>query len=56
MPIRYTVKELRSIKIKKVLAFASVTVAFLASAAGIVFAIKGVDETMGFIKNLLSRF
>jgi len=36
MPIRYTVKELRSIKRKKVLAFASVTVGFFASAAGIV--------------------
>lgn len=56
MPIRYTVKELRSIKIKTVLAFASVTVVFLASAAGIVFAIKGVDETMGFVKSVLSRF
>jgi len=56
MPIRYTVKELRIIKIKKVLAFASVTVGFLASAAGIVFSIKGVDETMGFAENLLSRF
>jgi len=56
MPIRYTVKELRIIKIKKVLAFTSVTVGFLASAAGIVFSIKGVDETMGFAENLLSRF
>ena len=56
MPIRYTVKELRSIKIKKVLAVTSVTVVFLASAAGIVFAIKGVDETTSFIENLLSRF
>ena len=36
MPIRYTVKELRRIKIKKVLALTSVTVVFLASAAGIV--------------------
>jgi len=56
MPIRYTVKELRRIKIKRVLAFTSVTVGFLASAAGIVLAIKGVDETMGFAENLLSRF
>jgi len=56
MPIRYTVKELRRIKIKKVLALTSVTVVFLASAAGIVFAIKGVDETTSFVKNVLSRF
>lgn len=56
MPIRYTVKELRSIKIKKVLALTSVTAGFLASAAGIVFAIKGVDAMIGFAKNLLSRF
>jgi len=55
MPIRYTVRELRRIKIKKILAFSSVTVGFLASAAGIIFAIKGVDETMGFVENLLSR-
>jgi polysaccharide chain length determinant protein (PEP-CTERM system associated) len=56
MPIRYTVKELRRIKIKKILAFSSVTLSFLASAAGIIFAIKGVDETMSFVENLLSRF
>ena len=56
MPIRYTVKELRRMKIKNVLALTSVTVGFLASAAGIIFAIKGVDETMSFAKNLLSRF
>ena len=56
MPIRYTVKELRRIKIKTVLAFTSVAIGFFASAAGIVFAIKGVDVTVGYFKDVLSRF
>ncbi len=55
MPIRYTVKELRRIKIKKILAFTSVTVFFLASAAGIIFTIKGVDATVDFFRRFLSN-
>jgi len=56
MPIRYTEKELRRIKRKNILAFASVTVGFVASAVGIVVAIKGVDVTMSYFKDVLSRF
>ena len=53
MPIRYTQRELKSIKRKKVLAFASVAVGFILSATGIVFAVKGVEATLNFLKKIL---
>jgi hypothetical protein len=53
MPIRYSQSELRHIKIKKALIFASVTVGFILSAVGIVFATKGVDKTVEFLKKIL---
>jgi len=53
MPIRYTQKELKSIKWKKVLAFASVGIGFILSAVGIVLAIKGIDATLNFLKKIL---
>ena len=56
MPIRYTEKELRHIKRKKILAFASVTVGFLISAAGIVFATKGMDAAINFFKDAFAEF
>jgi len=52
MPIRYTQRELKSIKRKKVLAFASVGIGFILSAVAIVSAIKGIDKTMDFIKDI----
>jgi hypothetical protein len=55
MPIRYTQKELKSIKWKKVLAFASVGIGFILSAVGIVLAIKGPDATMNFIKDIFAK-
>jgi len=55
MPIRYTERELRSIKRKKVLAFTSVAIGFIMSAAGIVLATKGVDKTLSFINKMLER-
>ncbi|NVM25485.1 MAG: protein GumC [Desulfobacterales bacterium] len=55
MPIRYTQRELKSIKWKKVLAFASVGIGFILSAVGIVLAIKGPDATLNFIKNILAK-
>jgi len=53
MPIRYAERELKSIKRKKILAFASVGIGFILSAVGIVLAIKGVDATLNFLKKIL---
>ena len=53
MPIRYSERELRGIKRKKILAFASVAVGFILSAFGILFATKGIDRTMNFLKGIL---
>jgi hypothetical protein len=55
MPIRYTERELRIIKIKKALTFASVGIGFIVSAVCIVIAFKGVDNTVNFVKEILTR-
>jgi polysaccharide chain length determinant protein (PEP-CTERM system associated) len=55
MPFRYTVKELRNQKRKKVLAATSVAVGFVISAVSIVLAVKGVDNTMSFVKDLFDK-
>jgi len=55
MPIRYTQWELKSMKIKNILALVSVAAAFILSAAGIVIAFKGVDKTLEFIQETLTR-
>ena len=55
MPIRYTEREVRIIKVKKMLAFSSVTVGFVLSAVGIVFAVKGVDTTLSHINNIIDK-
>ena len=54
MPIRYTKIELQRIKRKNILAFASVSVAFVLSVAGILLATKGLDKTVNFFEDLLS--
>ena len=55
MPTRYTEKELRTIKVKKILAFFSECVGFVLSAASIVVAIKGMDKTIEYVKNMIER-
>ena len=55
MPIRYTERELKGIKRKKILAFVSVGIGFILSGVGIVFAIEGVDKTMNLIKDIFAR-
>jgi polysaccharide chain length determinant protein (PEP-CTERM system associated) len=55
MPIRYTERERKRIKWRKVLAFTSVAVGFILSAVGIVSAIKGVDSTISFIKDIFTN-
>jgi polysaccharide chain length determinant protein (PEP-CTERM system associated) len=54
MPIRYTLREVKSIKRKKVLAAVCVGVGFFLSAIGIVFALKGVDTTLIYVKKVFS--
>jgi hypothetical protein len=53
MPMRYTERELKGIRRKKILAFASVAAGFVLSAFGILFATKGVDKTVNFLKGIL---
>jgi hypothetical protein len=53
MPIRYTERELKGIRRKKILAFGSVAVGFILSAFGILFATKGIDKTLTFLKGIL---
>ncbi len=55
MPIRYTEGELKSIKRKKVLAFASVGLGFVLSAIGIVIALKGVDTTLNYVRDIFAK-
>lgn len=55
IPIRYTERESKSIKRKKILAFVSVGIGFVISAVGIVFGIKGADFTVSFIKDIFAR-
>lgn len=54
MPIRYTQKEVRKKRVKRVLAFASVALGFALSAVGIILAFKGVDVTLTYIRKILS--
>ncbi len=52
MPFRYTQGELRNMKIKGILAMASVTVGFFVAAFVIVLATKGMDSMANFIENI----
>ena len=55
MPYRYTQKELRMIKLKKALAYSSVTIGFLGSVFGILVATKGLDKTLQFFTELVIK-
>ena len=55
VPFFYTRKEQRNRRIKEFLKAASVSVGFVLSAVGIVFTLKGVDNTMNFVKNILEK-
>jgi polysaccharide chain length determinant protein (PEP-CTERM system associated) len=56
MPIRYTARELTAQKVKNVLVAASVTMGFLLSAIGLIFATKGIDTTIDYVNNVLINF
>ena len=53
LPFRYNERELKSMKMKRILVVVSVFAGFVLSAAGIVFGIKGVDVTVGFFRQIL---
>ncbi|MBW2616270.1 MAG: protein GumC [Deltaproteobacteria bacterium] len=55
MPIRYTDRELRRMKRKQIMAYASVGVGFVLSAIGIVLAVKGVDTTINYVKSIFDK-
>ena len=56
MPIHYTEKQARIIKLKKALTVTSVGAGFIACAVGIVLTVKGVDWTLTFAKQIISLF
>ena len=55
LPQRYSPKEIRSQKHRKILAVASVTVGFVAAALAIVVTTKGVDSTLAFANEMLAK-
>lgn len=55
MPVRYTEKQLRRIRLKRALAYVSVSVGFVAAAFAIVIAAKGLDKTLEFLNGIIGR-
>jgi len=55
IPLRYTERELMRLKRKKILVVSSVALGFALSAAGIVLAIKGVDTTVNYTKDIFEK-
>jgi polysaccharide chain length determinant protein (PEP-CTERM system associated) len=55
MPIRYTNKELRHMRIRRVAAYVSVSVGFVAAVFAIVVSAKGLDKTLEFVNGIISR-
>jgi protein tyrosine kinase modulator len=55
MPIRYTEKELRHKRIRKAMAYVSVSVGFVAAAFAIVIAAKGLDKTIEFLNVIIGK-
>jgi len=55
LPIRYTERELKRIKMKKILAYSSVSIGFIASVFAILVATKGLDKTIKFFADFINR-
>ena len=53
LPFQHSESELRRMRKWKVLTVATVAIGFLLSAIVLVLAIKGVDNTLGFLKNII---
>jgi len=54
-PILYTEGEMKRIKRRKIIAFASVSVGFVMSVIGILIASRGFDGVMNLMKNVLGK-
>ncbi|MFC1823068.1 GumC family protein [Thermodesulfobacteriota bacterium] len=54
MPIQYTAKERKRLRLKKFAEIASVAAGFVFAAIGIVLATKGVSSAINFIKGIIS--
>jgi polysaccharide chain length determinant protein (PEP-CTERM system associated) len=55
IPIRYTDNEIRSMKKKQIIAFASVGMGFLLSAIGLILGVKGLGTTINYVKNIFDK-
>ena len=55
MPIMYTEKELKKMKTKEVIAYASVAAGFVVSVIVIIISTKGADATFEFINKIMGR-
>jgi capsular polysaccharide biosynthesis protein len=55
IPFHYTAQERRNQKIKEFMKAASVAVGFVICAAGIIFATKGIDTTVNYVKTTLTN-
>jgi nitrogen fixation/metabolism regulation signal transduction histidine kinase len=55
MPIRYTEKEIRRMKMRRIFGYVFVSVGFVAVAVAIVIATKGVDKTMEFVNQIIGK-
>ena len=53
LPIRYTERELKRMKLRKILAYASVSIGFVASVMGILIATKGLYKTLQLFADLM---
>ncbi|MDY6950013.1 MAG: XrtA system polysaccharide chain length determinant [Thermodesulfobacteriota bacterium] len=54
MPIKYTEKEIKIKRLKRLLALVSVGLAFALSVTGIFLALKGVDASLAYLRKILS--
>jgi len=54
MPIRYTEKEIRRMRNRKVAAYVSVSVGFVAAVFAIVIFTKGLDKTLEYVKTVFT--
>jgi polysaccharide chain length determinant protein (PEP-CTERM system associated) len=56
LPLRYTEREIRSMRLRGALKAASVTTGFVLSVIAVFIAVKGVDATIARFKDLLDKF
>ena len=54
LPFRYSENEIKRRKRREILTLTSIALAFALSGFGIVFALKGFDPTMRYVKDFIS--